>query len=238
MTSEASISVIVVEDEPDLLEEVATFLSARGLSVRAAADGDAFWREFDEQAPDVVVLDLGLPGEDGVTIAATLRQRAPTVGIVMMTARGGVQDRIAGYEIGASIYLVKPVDLGELLAAVRAILRQRNPDAAAGQRDATGWCLDLTGWRLIAPDGRPVQLTRAETQLLDCLTQDPGTPVSRIAIGSRMGKVTDLSDHRYVDQVIWRLRRKIEGHLDIEAPIGSAHSQGYYFTQAVERFSS
>lgn len=234
-SSDAPISVIVVEDEAALRDEVVAFLSARGMAVRAAADGPALWREFDARAPDVVVLDLGLPGEDGIAIAAELRRRAPAIGIVMTTARGAVQDRIVGYEIGANVYLVKPVDLGELVAAIRATLRRGEAEVPVKPAGSSAWKLDLTAWRLAAPDGRAVQLTRAEMQVLGRLTEGPGMAVSRAALGRSMGKVDDLSEYRYVDQVIRRLRRKIETQLDLDPPIGAAHSQGYYFMQAIER---
>lgn len=234
-SNEPAASVVVVEDEPALLEEVVAFLSARGFSVQGARDGGALWRLFGEQEPDAVVLDLGLPGEDGVTIAAELRRRAPAIGIVMMTARGALHERIVGYETGANIYLVKPVDLGELIAAVRSTLRTLHPKAEAARDAAPRWTLDRTTWRLVAPDGRSIQLSRAETQLLERLTRQPGVPVSRVEIGGSMGKSDDLSEHRYVDQVIRRLRRKIEAQLAVEPPIGAAHSQGYYFMAEVDR---
>jgi len=229
------LSVIVVEDEAPLLKEVLAYLSARGMVVRGAATGDEFWTLFAEARPDAVVLDLGLPGEDGVAIAATVRQRAPDIGIVMMTARGNVRDRIAGYETGADVYLVKPVDLGELIATIRATQRRFG---SAGPNDpvaAEAWVLNLTSWRLTSPEGRSVRLTRSETRVLDCLTEEPGIPVTRTTIGLRLGKSEDLSDHRFVDQVVRRLRRKIEVELECEAPIGSAYSEGYYWSTEVDR---
>jgi len=227
------ISVIVVEDEPALRAEAVEFLSARGITVRAAADDIGLWRMVGERVPDVVVLDLGLPGEDGVAISTELRRRHPSLGIVMMTARGAVRDRIVGYETGANVYLVKPVDLGELVAAIRSTARHQaaGPDTVGD--DQPRWTLDMTTWRLSSPEGKSIQLTRAETQVLDCLAAQPGVAVSRVEIGRRMGKADDLSDHRYVDQLIRRLRRKIEANLIVPAPIGSAHSQGYYFAELV-----
>ncbi len=232
-------SVIVVEDDTAFCAEVAAFLTERGMDVRRAGEGGSLWRQLGERCPDAVVLDLGLPGEDGVAIAAELRRRDPALGIVMMTARTGVQDRIIGYETGADVYLVKPVHLGELVAAIRATLRHRAPDGADGPAAidpmAERWTLDLTAWRLSAPGGGAVQLTRAEVQVLECLTRVPGQAVSRADIGVHMGKARDLTDHRAIDQVIRRLRRKIESQLDLQAPLGSAHACGYYFMCAVIR---
>ena len=224
------ISVIVVEDEAPLREEVAAYLSEAGLAVRTAANGDAFWQLYEAEAPDAVVLDLGLPEQDGVAIASELHRRAPTIGLIMATARGATEDRILGYETGANVYLVKPVDLGELLAAIRATLRR------SGQgTEPAAWRIDLTGWKLADPAGRSIQLTHAETILMDCLSERPGEPVSRYEIAERLGKTVDLPDHRYVDQTVRRLRRKIEATMEVEAPIRSAHAVGYSFIGPIGR---
>lgn len=230
----ASVSVIVVEDEKDLREEVVDFLSGRGMAVRAAANGAELDRLLADASADVVVLDLGLPTEDGTTVAARMRARSDRLGIVMMTARGRVEERILGYDSGADVYLVKPVDFGELVAAIHAVSRAKahvtsTASVAASDLPQLAWQLDLSSWRLAAPSGAAVRLTRSEAQLLECLVEHPGEPVSRDVIGMRMGKVADLGEHRYVDQVVRRLRRKITCELGWEAPIGAAHNQGYYF---------
>lgn len=234
------LAVVVVEDERDLRDEVVEYLATHDLSVRAAATGAELDRLLDECPADAVVLDLGLPGEDGVAIARRLRQRSPATGIVMMTARARVEERILGYETGADVYLVKPVDFGELIAAIRATVRHRGavPSSGAGnlRQPPLAWRLELTSWRLVAPSGASVRLTRAETQALACLTEEPGKPVSREVIGQRMGKVADqLGEHRYVDQIISRLRRKITAELGWEPPIGAAHGQGYHTVGPVVR---
>lgn len=238
------IEVIVVEDDPDLREEVLDFLAGQGVRVREARSGAELDRLLGEASADVVVLDLGLPNEDGIAVANRLRSRAEPVGIVMMTARARVEERILGYDTGADVYLVKPVDYGELLAAIRATRRNR----ATGGQDGVGpagagepvsdltWRLDLAAWRLAAPSGASVRLTRAEAQLLECLIEEPGRPVSRDTIAERMGKLPTLGEHRYVDQVVSRLRRKISTSLGWDAPIGAAHGQGYYVVDSVKRF--
>ncbi|WP_420405733.1 response regulator transcription factor [Nisaea sp.] len=230
---EPTVSVLVVEDERELLEEVVTFLAARGMEVRGAADARSFWTQFEERRPDVVVLDVGLPGEDGRSIAAAVRERDPSLGIVMATARGTVRDRVSGYETGADVYLVKPVDLRELAAAIRATRRHR-PQADPAETPPA-WELDLVSWQLVSPAGNPIQLTRAEIQILQCLAETPGTPISRLDIGLRMGKSDALQDHRYIDQSIRRLRRKIKAQTGDDAPIGSAHGKGYYFSQPISK---
>lgn len=242
MTGEATgrtVSVVVVEDERDLREEVVDFLSGSGMSVRGAVTGAELELLLGEEPADAVVLDLGLPTEDGIAIASRLRARPGAPGIVMMTARGRVEERILGYETGADIYLVKPVDYSELVAAIHAILRSRamaGDEAPVGESGAgLAWRYDPADWRLAAPSGALIRLTRAEAQVLDCLTDNPGRPVSRDTIGQRMGKNADLGEHRYVDQVVSRLRRKIAAELGWEPPIGSAHGQGYYIVGSIVR---
>ena len=119
-TSVRPVAVVVVEDERDLREEVVDFLTGSGLAVRGAANGAELERLLGDEPADVVVLDLGLPSEDGISIAARLQTRPGAPGIDMMTARGRVEERILGYQTGADIYLVKPVDYGELVAAIHA----------------------------------------------------------------------------------------------------------------------
>lgn len=237
--SEDPVSVIVVEDELDLREEVVDFLIGHGMAARMAAGGAELERLLTEAPADVVVLDLGLPNEDGIAIANRLRERGASLGIVMMTARGRVEERILGYETGADIYLVKPVDFGELVAAIQATARRLDGAAAIGAPGPSAgdraWQLDLTNWRLAAPSGASVRLTRAEAQVLECLTEVPGRPVSRDIIAQRMGKSPDLGEHRYVDQVVSRLRRKISVELGWDAPVGSAHGQGYYVVGPITR---
>lgn len=245
MMSAGALRVIVVEDDADLCEEVADYLTERGMTVRQASSGAVLDRMLAEAPADVIVLDLGLPGEDGIGIARRLRARGSTISIVMMTARTRVEERILGYETGANLYMVKPVDYSELDAAIRALCRLRPDNAAVEQesgqppaKDAgrdMAWRLDLVAWRLAAPSGASVRLTRAETQALACLAEEPGQPVSRDDIAIRMGKVPDLGEHRYVDQIVSRLRRKIATELGWEAPIGSAHGQGYFFVGSIER---
>jgi len=245
-TPTAPIEVIVVEDNPDLREEVVDYLVAQGVNVREAESGAALDRLLGEAPADVVVLDLGLPNEDGIAVANRLRSRAEPVGIVMMTARARVEERILGYETGADVYLVKPVDYGELLAAIRAT--RRNRPAGGSDKGAPAspgepasdlvWRLDLAAWRLAAPSGASIRLTRAEAQLLECLIEDPGKPVSRDTIAERMGKLPTLGEHRYVDQVVSRLRRKITANLGWDAPIGAAHGQGYYVVDSVKRIEA
>lgn len=230
------ITVVVVEDDEDLRDEVIDFLTALGIAARGVGSGAALDRALVEEPADAVVLDLALPGEDGTSIARRLRAEAPSIGIVMVTSRAGLEERVLGYETGADVYLVKPVDLPELVAAIRATTRRLDRGGtAAGTRPALAWTLDPGTWRLSAPSGVSVELTRAEMQVLEMLSEQPGQPVSREAIARHMGKSPEAGDLRYVDAIVSRLRRKINDTLGWDAPIRTAHARGYRFAGELER---
>jgi len=234
-TGAGPIEVVVVEDDEDLRDEVVDFLTRRGARVRGVGSGAMLERALQERRADVVVLDLALPGEDGIAIATRLRARGDPLGIVMMTARAGIEERVLGYETGADVYLVKPVDYPELMAAIRATVRHRRPAPEETAEVMLDWRLDLGTWHLVAPSGSSLELTRAEMQVLELLTETPGKPVSREDIARHMGKSPEAGDHRYVDAIVSRLRRKIAENLGWDPPIRTAHSRGYRFAGAIER---
>lgn len=183
--------IIVVEDNVDLLQEMMFMLQHHGHAVRGAACGADLDRQIADERPDMVVLDVGLPGEDGFAIAERLHRLQPAPGVVMLTARASVEDRVQGLRCGADHYLVKPVDRRELLAVLdRVLLRLRGADvralveadAAAGVRDdantheqryaacpsaaALSWALDGAQLRIASPLGETVELSAREHQLL------------------------------------------------------------------------
>ncbi|WPZ32738.1 response regulator transcription factor [Thalassobaculum sp. OXR-137] len=233
---DTGLAVIVVEDEDAIREEVCDYLSRHGFSVRGVADGGGLERMLQDAPADVIVLDLGLPHEDGIEIAKRLRRQRISIGIVVTTARSRVEDRILGYETGADVYLVKPVNYAELAAVIAALKRHRDQRPAADQGPAEmAWQLDLATWRLMTPTGAAMRLTRAEMKVMDLLSRTPGAPVMRHLIGRHMGKSDQLRDHRYVDQLVSRLRRKVITELGWEAPIGSAQGEGYFVPGSFHR---
>jgi DNA-binding response OmpR family regulator len=248
------IEVVVVEDEADIRLEVVAYLNRRGFHARPAGSGAELDQRLSERTADVVVLDLGLPGEDGVAVAARLRRDNGHVGIIMLTARSRAHERVLGYDIGADVYLVKPVDFAELEAAIRSLTRRlavteapkhmsaapvatAQPAAArAAPDDAEGaWTLDVEAWSLTTPDGVVIRLTRAEMDLMGLLADTPGQPVARTQIASAMGKSAQGGDHRYIDKVASRLRRKLADTWSDEPPIQAAHSKGYLFAAPLHR---
>lgn len=233
--------VIVVEDEADLRDSVCDFLSISGVSVRGAADGTALDRLWREAPADIVILDVNLPGDSGFAIAARLRERSG-VGIIMMTARGAVDDRVQGLGSGADVYLVKPVDLRELLAATRALARRlAGPGAPPAPAPAPGpaaplsaasWTLDRTRWALVVPSGALIDLTGTEFGILEALMGECGRHVASSAILERLNKPVNEANRRSLDAALSRLRRKVEAAADLPLPVKSVRSVGYVFAAA------
>src|SRR5262245_45547778 len=166
-------SVLIVDDDNAARAMLAEYLATHGFRARQAEDGASMRTELEREPPDVVLLDLRLPGEDGLTLARFLRERYD-VGIIMVTGAGEVIDRIVGLEIGADDYVAKPFDPRELLARLKSVMRRIQakpaPESAAtggGRRIRFGRCeLDLDSRQLFDPDGREVQITSMEFDLL------------------------------------------------------------------------
>ena len=229
--------IIVVDDEPDIREMLQDYLTQHGYAVRAAADGGEVTRLIGEGPAELFVLDLNLPGEDGLAIARRLLA-ASRVGIVMLTARGDLDDRIRGLETGADDYVVKPVEPRELLARVRSVFRRLAAEAArrgaaaapATRRVRFGRCqLDLDGHRLCTPDGEDVPLTAMEFDLLETFARHPGQVLSRDRISELAHNRAWQPNDRSIDIRITRLRHKIEPDPDRPTVIRTVRGEGYVF---------
>jgi two-component system, OmpR family, response regulator len=203
--------------------------------VSAVGDGVAFWQAWQQQAPQLVILDVKLPGDDGFTIARELRQRSP-VPLLMLTERGDEIDRVVGLELGADDYIAKPFSPRELVARVRALLR-RAGGMAAGPPDADlrpiafgAWTLEPVARHLVGADGGVVPLSGAEFKLLRLFLQSPGRILTRDHIMERLhGHEAGPSD-RSVDILVGRLREKLLD--DARAPklLCTVRGEGYVMT--------
>jgi two-component system OmpR family response regulator len=208
--------IMVVEDDADIAAMIADMLGERGYDVLRAGDGTALERYLQSERIDLVVLDLMLPGEDGLSLCRRLRTRHG-VPILMLTAIGAEADRIVGLESGADDYMVKPFAPRELLARVCALLRRTGGAPVAAPVDEVvsyhfaGWELNLLRLSLTAPDGALVTLTSAEFSLLAALCARAGQVVSREVLLARDGNPTPAAFDRSVDTLIGRLRRKLAG---------------------------
>ena len=220
--------VLVVDDEPKITQVVADYLRATGFTVATAADGAAAVTAARAQPPDLVVLDLGLPGMDGLDVARELRRRS-AMPIIMLTARGEEADRVVGLELGADDYIVKPFSPRELLARVRAVLRRVDGPAAPSERFAVGDVVVDTARREITVAGRRVDLTATEFDLVVQLARQPGRVFTRAQLLLAMhGSIVEAYE-RTVDAHVKNVRRKLEPHPHEPRYVLTVHGVGYRF---------
>jgi two-component system, OmpR family, response regulator len=236
--------ILVVDDDPRIRTMLSRYLEDEGFAVALAENGETFRAELARAPADVVLLDINLPGEDGLTLARELRARDADIGIVMLTGRGDVIDRVVGLEVGADDYIPKPFHLREVLARIKTVLRRsRRPEAApaaAGAEEAAdclrfeGWQLDLGRRQLTGPDGRDVALTSGEFDLLRVFVQNPHKVLDRDRLMDlTRGRDWSVYD-RSIDTQVSRLRKKIEADPGSPTLIKSVRGVGYVFTGQVE----
>jgi two-component system, OmpR family, response regulator len=249
--------IAILDDEADITQLLATYLGSNGYRVSQHHNGAALMALMEVDAPELVLLDLGLPGEDGFAIARRLRERW-NCGLVIVTGRGDAVDKVVGLEIGADDYVTKPFDLRELLARIKAVLRRLHAEPHGATTSASaggasnhanhaaaapnhtecyrfaGWLLDRRARRLLAPGGTEVTLTSGEFDLLSVFVQHPGRVLSRdFLLESTRGREAAPFD-RTVDVQVGRLRKKLED--DPQAPqlLKSVRSAGYVLVPQVE----
>jgi two-component system, OmpR family, phosphate regulon response regulator OmpR len=228
------VKILVVDDDPKLRELLNRYLTEQGLEVTQAADGQAVNKVILREQFSLIILDLMLPGEDGLSIMRRLRGANDQTPIILLTAKGEDIDRIIGLEMGADDYLAKPFNPRELLARIHAVLRRKPTDVAAttpesGSVEFGPFSLNLTT-RVLSRSGNPVTLTSGEYALLKILVRHPRTPLSREKLMSlARGREYDSFD-RSLDVQISRLRKLIE--TDAAAPqyIQTVWGVGYVFT--------
>jgi DNA-binding response OmpR family regulator len=207
-------TILIVDDEPTIVEVVGLYLQRDGYRVVTAGDGAAALAAIEQQRPDLVVLDLMLPGLNGLEIAKRVRA-ASALPIIMLTARGEEADRVVGLELGADDYVTKPFSARELVARVKAVLRRARPDSAPAEPAAAS-SLAIGGLRLdpaaraVTLDGQPIGLTVREFDLLHFLMRNPGQVFTREQLLDNVWGYTFASDMGTVTVHIRRLREKIE----------------------------
>lgn len=240
-------TLLVVDDEPELRGLLGEYFSRHGFAVHLAADAAEARAQVAQDVPDVALLDVNMPGENGLSLARWLRDTHPTLGLLMLTTAGESVDRIVGLELGADDYVPKPFDLRELLARVRAVQRRlqmvRDALAAAqgsadnsGTADTTtrrvpfGHCLlDTDQRKLFGEQGQEIDITAAEFDLLALFASHPNRPLNRDQIMEQAhNRGWDVFD-RSIDLRVMRLRRKIERNPDKPEVIKTVRNVGYVF---------
>jgi two-component system phosphate regulon response regulator OmpR len=230
--------IVVVDDEPDIRETVQDYLELHGFEVTPADGGPALRELVEARDIDLVLLDINMPGEDGLSLARFLREQSD-VALIMLTAAGEVVDRIIGLEMGADDYLPKPVDLRELLARVKAVLRRM--DSAREQAEAAAaeprrevlfgsHRLDLEGHKLYDPEGEEITLTSMEFDLLKAFAEHPNRVLSRDQLLDMAHNRDWEPFDRSIDIRIARIRRKIEADHSKPQVIKTVRGAGYIFS--------
>ncbi len=231
--------VVVCDDEGDIRDTISEYLELKGFRVSQAADGRDLRKLVDEDRFDAVILDIAMPGEDGLSLARFLREQSDAA-IIMVTASGETVDRIIGLEMGADDYLPKPVDLRELLARLKAVLRRMSApakeagtDGVSADRDVhnIGSCkLDVAAHKLFGADGSEIAITAMEFNLLKVFVEHPGRVLNR-------DQLLDLAHDRgwdpfdrSIDIRISRLRKKIETDPSKPQIIKTVRGIGYIFS--------
>jgi len=201
-----------------------TGLEGFGLAARGVANGPDLDAALEAGEPRIVILDVGLPGEDGFSIAGRLRRDRPRLGIIMLTARDGLEDRIKGLDGGADLYFAKPVDLRELASAIGSLHRRLGGDPPRA------WRLDRPASRLHTPAGAVVDLTDLELRFLTPLLDRPGKVVERDDLCLALEQRPDVYAMRRMETLVSRLRGKVLRQCPLEPlPVKARHGRGYVF---------
>lgn len=228
--------ILIVDDDDDIRELLVNFLTEEGFTATGASDASTMYAAMAFDRPDLIILDVMLPGEDGLSICRRL-QSGLTIPVIMLTARSAEVDRIVGLEIGADDYLTKPFAKRELLARIRSVLRRigraaLNPPKSLLQFNQ--YTIDINARRIFDQSGRHVALTSAEFDLLACFVQSPQRVLSRDQLlDSVHGRNADPFD-RSIDTLVSRLRKKIELASDQDRLIATIRNNGYLFTPTVQ----
>jgi len=239
---EDAVHILVVDDDQRIRQMLSRYFEQEGYRVSIAADGASMRAQLTD-AIDVVLLDVVMPGEDGLTLAREIRAKSD-VGIIMLTGRDDVLDRVVGLEVGADDYIAKPFHLREVMARIKSVLRRRSPrpdqPAHAAAPDAEvvrfeGWRLDGARRQLVSPTGEDVALTTGEFDLLSALAKHPGRVFDREALMDlTRGRSWEAFD-RTIDAQVARLRKKIEVDPKNPTLVKSVRGVGYVFTGKIDR---
>ena len=229
-------TVLVVDDEPELCSLLSEYFGRHGFAVRTAHDAIAARAAIAQSLPDLAILDINMPGENGLSLARWLRDAHPRVGLVMLTTAGESVDRVVGLELGADDYIPKPFEMRELLARIRAVLRRLKVSQPVAALQATsrrvpfGACqLDLDERRLFGADEAEIEISAAEFDLLALFARNPNRPLNRDQIMEQAhNRGWDVFD-RSIDLRVMRLRRKIETNPDKPEVLKTVRNVGYVF---------
>jgi len=233
--------LLIVDDDVEVLDLLQKFLRQHGYEVDVASDGQGLWQALERRVPDLVILDVMLPGDSGLVLCQRL-QAEYKLAVIMLTAMGELSDRVVGLELGADDYLTKPFAARELLARVRAVLRRAGespgspvPASSRAVLEFSGWQLDVLRRELRSPEGVMIPLSNGEFELLLVFAEHPRRVLSRQQLlDLARGEAHEAYD-RSIDVQVSRLRRKLESDGDSEPLIRTLRNVGYLFTASVTK---
>ena len=232
------LSILMVDDDAQIRQLLSDYLSGFGMSVVAVADGKAMAEALKESSFDLVILDLMLPGEDGLTLCRSLRSESD-IPILMLTARGETMDRVVGLELGADDYIVKPFEPRELVARIQTILRRtrgnRENPKEQNEVEFMGWRLNHVMRHLVSPKELLIPLSNAEFRLLTVFVEHPNRILTReFLLDSARGRDMEVFD-RSIDILVSRLRQKLNDDSRTPTLIKTVRGEGYLFDAKVTR---
>ncbi|OGT34496.1 MAG: hypothetical protein A2W28_00020 [Gammaproteobacteria bacterium RBG_16_51_14] len=235
-----SAHILVVDDDERICNLLERYLCKEGYTVSVVSNGEQMRGKIEQDMPDLVLLDLVLPDEDGLTLARELRKH-PNLGIIILTGKGDIMEKVVGLEVGADDYISKPFDKRELLARIHSVLRRlkAEPDKSQGQTGNKSkarfadWVLDLAAHELISPDGREVHLTSYEFKLLSLFVTSSNWVLTRDQILEKIADRDWNPDDRSIDVVVVKLRKKLERDPLNPNMIKTIRGEGYKFTPHV-----
>lgn len=232
------LSILIVDDDAQIRQLLSDYLAGFGMSVVAVADGKAMSVVLEKESFDLIILDLMLPGEDGLSLCRNLRAKSD-IPILMLTARGEAMDRVVGLEVGADDYIVKPFEPRELVARIQTILRRArgSRESIKEQKEAVfmGWRLNYILRQLVSPEELVIPLSNAEFRLLTVLVEHPNRVLTRdFLLDEARGRNMDMFD-RSIDILISRVRQKLNDDPRTPAMIKTVRGEGYLFDAKVIR---
>ncbi|CAH2029840.1 response regulator transcription factor [Trichlorobacter ammonificans] len=237
MEPDRAANVLIVEDNFELRESMVEYLALAGFATVGVGSAAEFYKELDNDW-SVVVVDVGLPDQSGYVLVEYIRNNT-AMSVIILTARNAPEDRVRGYDAGADLYMAKPVDGRELVAAIHNVM-QRRRERAVGAGDPKmpqpfqrHWALDRAAWQLVAPDGACIELTGKEMRFIELLATIPvaaATPVPRSSLLMDLYNRHDSYSSRALDALVRRLRGKVGLATGEAQPIKTVHAEGYRFS--------
>lgn len=223
------INVVLVEDENSLRESLSELLELSGILVDGVGTAMAFYQTINTVRFDVAIVDIGLPDQSGLKIVEFLRENT-NMGIILLTARGSIADRVEGYNCGADHFFVKPVECKELIAAIKNLHARLIKNVTESNKDIRRWCLDKTSWKLICPEGREVKMTSKEMLFMETIMDEAGTNITREKLMHFLSYPSTEYGSRSMDAMLRRLRKKCEDQLHKTVPVQTVRTVGYCFS--------